>query len=314
MKIAIVTPVFNDWLALDLLVQKIQGLYADKYEIHYYAVDDGSSSTQVPKSLSETVNFNIIQLTRNLGHQRAIVIGLCHVSENFSGDGVVVMDSDGEDRPEDIQALIDALERKEKIVFASRSERQESFLFKFLYYWYKFTFRMLTSQKISFGNFCIVPQSSLKKLVYMSEIWNHFSGGVIRSRLSYKEVPLPRGKRLEGQSKMNLTSLIIHGISSISLYLDVVATRLLLLSLGLIAFCGMVFTVILYYRFFTELAIPGWATYTSIGLVVIVMQNFFSALILVFLVLFYRSQGLFVPIDNYKTFINRVISGGSKND
>ena len=49
-------------------------------------------------------------------------------------------------------------------------------------------------------------------------------------KIDYSSIPTSRGKRYYGNSKMNLTSLIIHGLSSISLYIDRIVVRLLILN------------------------------------------------------------------------------------
>ncbi|WP_251274030.1 glycosyltransferase, partial [Enterobacter hormaechei] len=74
----------------------------------------------------------VIRLRRNVGHQRAIAIGLGYVAEHFDGnDIVVVMDSDGEDTPESITELVAGLESADvDVVVASRRSRVESLKFK----------------------------------------------------------------------------------------------------------------------------------------------------------------------------------------
>ena len=55
--------------------------------------------------ISKKIKIRIIKLRSNLGHQRAIAIGLYGL--NFKNlDGIVVMDSDGEDKVDDISSLI----------------------------------------------------------------------------------------------------------------------------------------------------------------------------------------------------------------
>src|SRR5207245_491904 len=59
-----------------------------------------------PDSSSDRIE--ILRLARSLGHQRAIAVGLCELSRRDDIDAVLVMDSDGEDRPGDIAALLKA--------------------------------------------------------------------------------------------------------------------------------------------------------------------------------------------------------------
>ena len=72
----------------------------------------------------------MLRLRRNLGHQRAIAIGLTYIQAQMTTayEAVVVMDGDGEDAPEDVPRLLARLEAEggRSIVFAERTRRSES--------------------------------------------------------------------------------------------------------------------------------------------------------------------------------------------
>lgn len=72
-------------------------------------VDDGSWKSRREKPLkggySTFRRIALIALRRNLGHQRAVAIGLAAIHEQLRHDIVVVMDGDGEDRQEDVPRL-----------------------------------------------------------------------------------------------------------------------------------------------------------------------------------------------------------------
>ena len=96
----------------------------------------------------------VIKLKRNVGHQRAISIGLGYASEHMNEtQQVVVMDSDGEDTPESLKELIKPLAKDDvDVVVATRKSRVESLKFNTFYVIYKFIFSLLSGRKISFGN------------------------------------------------------------------------------------------------------------------------------------------------------------------
>ena len=307
MKHIILIPCFNDWEALQLLIARIQQVTEQSlYQSFSFLILDDCSTQPIASFNFSNVPIEVLQLNRNIGHQRAIAIGLSYIQFNLPCDNVIVMDADGEDKPEDISTLINAIASKKSIVFARRTKRQEGFVFGFFYSIYKIVFRLLTGKKIEFGNFCIIPYHLLKNIVYVSEIWNHFSGGVIRSKVQYSSIPLERGRRLAGKSKMNFTSLIIHGMSAVSVHIDTVAVRLLLFSIGLIlsAFLGII--TVSGIRLFTPFAIPGWASYLVLAFSILLFQAFLISLFLVFVVLTYRTQKHFIPAVEYKNFIAEV--------
>jgi glycosyltransferase involved in cell wall biosynthesis len=304
--LTIITPVFNDWESFVLLLQRIDEVMADKnLEVQVLAVNDGSfADFHMDKEWRHISRIQKINLIRNMGHQRAIALGLSYCWKEGISDYIVVMDADGEDKPEDIALLIDSsVKNPSHIIFAKRVKRSENYLFKLGYYTYKALYRLLTGTSISFGNFCLIPKKLLDNVVHHSEIWNHFSAGINRSRLPLSIVSTERGKRYTGESKMNLVSLLLHGLSAISVCTDIVAARLLSFTFCLIALGFLGLLAVVGVKFFSDLAIPGWATYVAIGLFTIIIQAFIMALILVFLVLQYRTQVSFIPALNFEPFI-----------
>jgi polyisoprenyl-phosphate glycosyltransferase len=129
------------------------------------------------------------------------------------------MDSDGQDRPIDIALLLASSCRHPRhVVLARRAKRSESYAFRACYGVYRLLFYALTGQPISFGNFCVIPIAAVRRLAHMPELWNNLAASIMRSRLSYTMVPTTRGGRLAGRSQMNLVSLILHGLTAMSVY------------------------------------------------------------------------------------------------
>ena len=83
--------------------------------------------------------------------------------------------------------------------------------------------------------------------------------------------------------------LLLHDLSAVSVYSDVAFVRILVFSfaLGGLTVCGIAAVVGI--RFFTDLAIPGWATYTVAALVIVLLQTLMLSLGSVFLLLSNRS-------------------------
>ena len=307
--VKILIPLYNDWDALELLLSEIKKrnsveLYA---KLSFIVVDDCSS---MPCDIQRFSGYNlsIIRLWRNVSHQKAIALGLAYLTQNVDFEKVIVMDSDGEDRPTDIQALYEAsIQDPDKIIFAKRSKRSEGLIFRLGYSIYKFLFVLLTGKTIEFGNFSILPFRQAQKLAYVSEIWNHFPGGIIRSKLPYTSIPIERGIRLAGKSKMNFVSLVLHGLSAVSVHLDTVAVRILIGSLVMISLAGLGAVMVLIIKFLSpENASPGWATTLVTASIIVILQAFLSSLFLIFTVLNYRTQKHFIPAKEYSDFIEKI--------
>jgi hypothetical protein len=102
--IAIVTPVLDDWVSFARVVSEISERFTGSdFAFHVYAVDDGSAEPFDPVDIvlargSCIKSIEMVRLAANLGHQRAIAVGLCAIADDSELDAVVVMDSDGQDR------------------------------------------------------------------------------------------------------------------------------------------------------------------------------------------------------------------------
>ncbi len=163
-------------------------------------------------------SIQVLRLRRNLGHQRAIAVALAYVQQKLPGDAVVVMDADGEDRPEDIHRR--SRTRSNRQILQSRSSpergrRIESFSFKLFYACYRLLHRVLTGRNIKFGNFSLLPRRHLDSIVAYPELWNHYAAAVLKARLPYIGIRADRGKRLSGKSKMSFVGLVVHGLSAL---------------------------------------------------------------------------------------------------
>lgn len=308
-QIGFVLPNFNDWQSLQKLIELLD--QKASYEHHYFVVDDCSTidinQSLWPKELLSKVK--ILYLTSNHGHQKAIAVGLSYLNSiNFEGR-VIVMDSDGEDTPEGVAQLIAESDNvTDKIIFAKRKKRSESIGFRVFYKLYKTLFKLLTGKEIFFGNFSILPMASVKKLVYSYDLWNHYAGAVMRSKLPYENIPIDRGRRFFGQSTMNYNSLILHGLSAVSVFLDVVAVRVLITSFILIFLCLIMIAVVLVEKYITHIAIPGWASTVVGSAFIMILQVLSISVILTFFMLNQRTQKRVIPATDVLLFISRVRS------
>ena len=309
-KLVIVIPSYNDWEALEKLLLLIDDIIlTQELNLEVVIVDDYSTKP-VPSSLSrqrrQIQAVYLLRLRRNLGHQRAIAVGLSYIYRHLNCDLVVVMDGDGEDSPFAIERLLNISEKtgNNKIIFAKRCQRSESNTFKFFYFVYKQLYRLLIGREISVGNFSLIPASLLKNVVIVSEIWNHYSSGIYRSRISYLEVDVPRSKRLGGNSKMNLVSLVTHGLSSIAVYGDIVGTRILLSIVVLLVILLLTLCFVILVRILTDWAIPGWTTYVSGLLIISLLQLVLIGTAFSMLLLSARNSFSFMPIRDYKYYVD----------
>ena len=309
-QIAVLMPVRDDWTSVAELIRRLDRTFNSyHYQFAVILVNDGSVQSWLKNDFEHPFtavrSIRIINLKRNVGHQRAIAIGLTFVFEALPCDGLLVMDADGEDTPEGALQLLQAFSagNGSKAVFAERTRRSESLLFRTSYVVYRTLHWILTGLKVRVGNFCVIPESYLLTLTVLSDLWNHFAAAVFHARLPFVLVPIPRGHRIAGVSKMNFVALVKHGLSAISVFGDRVGVRILIASLvgAFLAFVGICSAV--WVRLFTELAIPGWATYVFGTLAIILIQLITIASSFTFFMLSNRTNLGFVPLRDCPLFI-----------
>ena len=306
--VIILCPVFNDGNSFNILQKNLLESFKSlpDTEFTFVVSDDGSTEPLGLRPLPPFV-IHVIHLKRNIGHQKAIAIGLAYISHHFSCDKILIMDCDGEDRPEDAAALLkESQNNPDKVVFAYRKSRQEGTQFLLFYRLYKLLFLVLTGRKIAFGHFLVLPKSVADRLVQYSEIWNHIPGAILKSGLPFTTIVTHRGKRYEGQSKMNFTSLLLHGLGSIAVFIDTIASRLLIFSIMTIILSVLGILVIIGIKMFTDLAIPGWASTVISALLIVLLQSFLLSLFTIFLYLSSQSQRRFIPALHYQDYTGPV--------
>ncbi len=121
-------------------------------------------------------------------------------------------------------------------------------------------------------------------------------------------IPIPRGRRIAGTSKMNFVALVTHGLSAISVFGDTVGVRLLMGSLAGSFLAGLAIAVAATIRLATNQPIPGWAA-SAMGLLAIVMIQFVTiAASFTFFVLSSRMSLSFVPLRDCPLFIAETIA------
>src|SRR5579862_4189479 len=103
----ILIPLYNDWDALALLLPELDRVFTAHGIFPEVLIVDDSSTIPRPEKLagaplSAIRSVTVLETRRNLGHQRALAVGMVYIHEHIPCRVVVVMDADGEDRPRDI--------------------------------------------------------------------------------------------------------------------------------------------------------------------------------------------------------------------
>lgn len=312
-RVIVVTPVYEDREASGRLFKELAKQFGQ--DVFVVAVDDGSVSEPLQISSLESAEINgvILKLRRNVGHQRAIAIGLGYVSEHIHPDQrVVVMDSDGEDLPDTIPDLLARLESDQfDVAVAERKSRVETFRFKTFYAIYKQFFSLMTGRAISFGNFMALKAHAVKRLVCMQELSIHVAGSILASKLRTSALPIDRGPRYAGKSKMNFVGLTLHGFKALMIFAEDVLVRvgIACVLIAALSVLGGVTAVLLKVLGFST---PGWSSVVLGILILMFMQTGALALMTLMLTGVMRSGTVTTAIA-YHDFVEEVLKTSEKH-
>jgi polyisoprenyl-phosphate glycosyltransferase len=309
-RVTVLTPVYNDWESFQLLIETLDKLSSEnQWTLSITIINDGSIQ-EIPKILKEqnlyqhVHSLKVLDLECNVGHQKAIAIGLASISQEEESDIIVVMDSDGEDDPKYISEMLSVFSKNpQSVVLAKRVQRSEGAVFQIFYFIYKYLFRLLTGMGISFGNFCAVSPAAAKRLASSSDLVNSFPATILRSKIPFITVDTKRAERLSGSSQMNFVGLILHGLQAISVFSDIVLIRLFLMVFG----TGLtaIFAVLII-RFSTDWVVPGW-TSNMVGFIAMYMFITLLGLIIGGIVtLQSRKNFQFIPIQHWKLYLRKI--------
>jgi hypothetical protein len=309
----VVTPVYEDAAAFGRLCRELTSILGAR--TYLVAVDDGSVREPVDPGCMEAAGLPgvVLKLKRNVGHQRALAIGLNYVVDHLPrAERIVLMDSDGEDLPASIPALYRQLDHPQvDVVVAQRKSRIETLRFRLFYTVYKGVFGLLTGRRISFGNFMALKPAAAARLVSMQELWIHVAASVLASKLRLSACPLDRGMRYAGHSKMNFVGLALHGFRGLMVFAEDVLVRVgiactLIATLSVVG--GGVAVVLKLLGFAT----PGWFS-VAVGIMLLVfLQTGTLTLVTLMLTGVVRADG--VETKDYRRYIDQVLVSDADMD
>jgi glycosyltransferase involved in cell wall biosynthesis len=226
-----------------------------------YYVDDGSHDgtwNQVAALCRADPRVAAIRLSRNFGHQSALLAGLY----SSRGDAVITIDADLQDDISVVPEMIEHFLRGHDVVFGVRRGRATDSVFKrnsaLLYYG---LLRLMGVQIVpNHADYRLLGQRAIGALKEYTEVNLFLRGIVPLIGFNASSVYYDRKERMAGESKYNLAKmfrLALDGITSFSAVpLRVVSFMGMLIFLISLGMAGWVFWV----RLFTSRAIPGWAS------------------------------------------------------
>ena len=228
-KFIILIPLYNDWKSTSKLLQQID-LQINNWDAEVSVININDASTEKRSGLDSNYKkiklVKILNMKENRVHQRCIAAGLKYICKNEDFDRVIIMDADGEDRPEELNVFFKkAQENPNMTITGNRFKRSESDIFKFLYEVHKILTLIFTGKLIKFGNFTCLPKAHVEQLIQKPYLWNSYSSSVVNAIKDRTSIPSVRGQRYVLPSKMNFIGLVFHSLTIISVFRKEVIIR-----------------------------------------------------------------------------------------
>tara|TARA_B100000963_G_C22476552_1_gene602670 strand:- start:76 stop:927 length:852 start_codon:yes stop_codon:yes gene_type:complete len=213
-KYTILLPLYNDWESVDILIKKINSVTKSlSRSVEVIIINDNSINKQPDLGKFNNIEkITILNLKTNLGSQKAISIGFKYLIKREQEMIITVLDSDGEDDVNQIPIMVrEAEKNKEHVIVSTRKKRQESFIFKTLYFLHKLITFIYTFKWISFGNYSSFHSKQLKNILRNDSSWLAISSCIAKN-CKIKKIEAERKKRFVGESKISFFSLIKHSL------------------------------------------------------------------------------------------------------
>lgn len=265
--LAIVVPSYNEEKVLpetarclNLLLDEL--LASQKIsEGQLYFVDDGSDDGTW-KLIEEYAGVNRrihgIKLSRNFGHQRALLAGLL----NAPGDVIISIDADLQDDPSVMKEMLAAYAAGSEIVYGVRRGRQSDTAFK----------------RVSAETYYSLLQTIGVRLVFNHADYRLLSRRVIDTLRAYRETNIflrglipelgfnsalvyyDRKRRFAGKTKYSLSKMLVLAIEGITSFSDIPLKIITLLGLFISLSSFGIAAWALWVRIYNPSAVPGWAS------------------------------------------------------
>ena len=268
--LSIVLPVYNEEKTLPALFAELDGACAEVFKpfgpVEIVFVNDGSedgSWNLLAEYCRHRADSVAVNLSRNFGHQLAIVAGL----ETARGEAVVSMDADLQDPPAVIVEMMQAHRRGYDVVYATRRERGTEPLSKRLTaHLFYFLIEKLSGVPIphNTGDFRLLSRRALTELSRLRETHRFLRGLVPWIGFPQTQVFYDRADRVGGDTHFPMRKMLRFAFDGIASMSAMPLRLAYVLSLVLFGIYVTYILFVLYDHFVRGGAlVPGWTSIIS---------------------------------------------------
>jgi polyisoprenyl-phosphate glycosyltransferase len=267
-KLGIIVPCYNEQEVLSETAERLlvlrqllikKGAIEDTSRICF--VDDGSTDGTwdlIEELANRKVGISGIKLSKNRGHQNALIAGLF----TMDGDALVSIDADLQDDINVIEKMVAEFRNGVDIVYGVRKRRETDSFFKRISaeLFYKFLSLLGAESINNHADYRLMSRRAIENLKGFREVNLYLRGIIPLLGFRSSVVHYDRLERFAGTSKYPLKKMIalaLDGVTSFS-----VSPLRFIMFIGFTVFLGTVIVMIwiMWTRFFSDSAVPGWAS------------------------------------------------------
>lgn len=225
-------------------------------------VDDGSKDEtwNIIESLHELdPKFIGVKLSRNRGHQNALLGGMSTVADDC--DMIVTIDADAQDDVNAIDNMVDDFNGGAEIVYGVRASRETDTFFKrtTAQGFYKFMTLMGVETVYNHADFRLMSSRAVKALLDFKEVNLFLRGMVPLVGFKSSTVTYDRAPRLAGESKYPLKKMLTFAFDGITSF-SIRPIRFITALGGITLILSVIFAIYALISYFVHNTVPGWTS------------------------------------------------------
>lgn len=269
-QVAIVVPCFNESENIEYVVSTLSKVINDLVErslvstnSYIYFVDDGSEDDSWEKIKIKSLESSLVKglkLSRNFGHQAALLAGLSSVSENC--DAVISIDADLQQDPSAIAKFVQKYRLGSDVILGIRRSRNTDSGFKsksaYFFYWLMNVLGVKTVR--NHADYRLLSKRALVALLEFKEPSIFLRAMCLELGFKVDTIEFEVVERAHGETKYSfgkMLTLALHGITSFSIsplrFVAVIGFSVFLSSMAMGIYA-------LWVTIFLKVSIPGWAS------------------------------------------------------
>ena len=270
MKLGIVIPCYNEEEVLTETTARLEKLLSEMVSNQEISedsfvcyVDDGSKDTtwqMIEAFTREKPFFRGIKLSRNFGHQNALIAGLMQLKEE--ADALISMDADLQDDIEVVKGFVEKYKEGYEVVYGVREDRGSDTKFKrgTAEFFYKIQSFMGIESISNHADYRLLSRRALQSLSEFKEI-NPFIRGIV-PLIGFRSCSLyyTRAERFAGETKYPFKKMLFFALDGIASFSIVPLRLITVVGFAIFMFSLLMILWVVFEKLFLDTTIQGWSS------------------------------------------------------